>query len=138
MEVGLQLLAPELLDYQLNGYLATRLGNRDLHMAPQGAYACAGEDEWCALTVVDDDCWIALQRALDHPEWAAGSELSTLEGRQTHHDMIDDRITEWTSSRTAEEVESVLLGAGIPAGKVQRSRDLASDRQYLHLSLIHI
>ncbi|HJM22248.1 MAG TPA: CoA transferase, partial [Acidimicrobiales bacterium] len=34
--------------------------------------------------------------------------------------------------RTAEEVESVLLGAGIPAGKVQRSRDLASDPQYLH------
>jgi len=132
LEVGLQLLAPELLDYQLNGYLAARLGNRDLHMAPQGAYPCLGEDEWCALTVVDDDGWIALQRALDHPEWAASSDLSTLEGRQTHHDIIDDRLSEWTSSRTAQEVEHILLGAGIPAGKVQRSRDLASDPQYLH------
>ncbi|MEC7874991.1 MAG: CoA transferase [Actinomycetota bacterium] len=132
LEVGLQLLAPELLDYQINGYLATRLGNRDLHLAPQGAYSCSGEDEWCALTVVDNESWLALQRALDFPEWAASSDLSTLEGRQAHHDIIDDRLTEWTSSRTAEEVERILLGAGIPAGKVQRSRDLVSDPQYLH------
>ena len=33
---------------------------------------------------------------------------------------------------TAEEVERILLGAGIPAGKVQRSRDLVTDPQYLH------
>jgi benzylsuccinate CoA-transferase BbsF subunit len=132
LEVGLQLLAPELLDYQINGYLATRLGNRDLHMAPQGAYPCSGEDEWCTLTVVDDDCWIALQRALDYPEWAASSELETMEGRQTHHDVIDGKLAEWTSSRAAEEVERTLLKAGIPAGKVQRSKDLVSDPQYLH------
>ena len=132
LEVGLQLLAPEILDYQLNGYLATRLGNRDLHMAPQGAYSCAGEDEWCALTVVDDDCWATFQRALGHPEWALDSQLTTLAGRQAHHDMIDEHITEWTSGRPAQEVERVLLDAGIPAGKVQRSRDLASDSQYLH------
>lgn len=132
LEVGLQLLAPELLDYQINGYLATRLGNRDLHMAPQGAYPCSGEDEWCTLSVVDDDCWTALQRALDYPEWAASSELNTMEGRQTHHDMIDGKLAEWTSSRAAEEVERTLLKAGIPAGKVQRSKDLVSDPQYLH------
>jgi len=46
--------------------------------------------------------------------------------------MIDEHITEWTSGRPAQEVERVLLDAGIPAGKVQRSRDLASDSQYLH------
>ena len=42
LEIGLQYLAPELLDHQLTGRMPTRIGNRDLHLAPQGAYRCAG------------------------------------------------------------------------------------------------
>jgi len=132
LEVGLQLLAPELLNYQVNGRIAARLANRDLRIAPQGAYPCSGDDEWCTLTIADDDCWSALRELLGDPEWARRTELESAQGRLAHHDEIDERLAGWTSSQAAEDVERSLLAAGIPAGKVQRTRDLRVDPQYLH------
>ena len=132
LEVGLQLLAPELLDFQLTGRLAARLGNRDLHLAPQGVYRCAGDDEWVAITVADDAAWSALRRALAEPAWAAAPELATVAGRLAAHDLIDEHLSAWTADQRAEDVERHLAEAGIAAGKVQRTRDLAVDPQYLH------
>lgn len=137
LEIGLQLLAPDLLDHQLTGRTATRLGNRDPHLAPQGAYPCAGDDEWCTLSVVDDDAWVALRTVLGDPDWARPEGLADAAGRLAAHDAIDERLSAWTSTRSAEEVEATLAAAGIPAGKVQRSRDLAVDPQYQHRGFYH-
>jgi crotonobetainyl-CoA:carnitine CoA-transferase CaiB-like acyl-CoA transferase len=137
LEIGLQLLAPELLDQQITGRVPTRNGNRDRHHAPQGAYPCAGEDEWCTLSVVDEDCWLALRRVLGEPDWAASERLATAAGRQAAHDEIDEHLSRWTAGRSAEDVERILSDAGIPAGKVQRSRDLRVDPQYLHRGFYH-
>ncbi|MFN0026870.1 MAG: CoA transferase [Acidimicrobiales bacterium] len=132
LEIGLQLLAPEVLAYQLTGERATRLGNRDPHLAPQGAYRCAGEDEWCTLTVVDDEGWRALRAVLGDPAWASDPALDTVAGRLANHDELDTHLSAWTSTREAGEVERLVLAAGIAAGKVQRTRDLRIDPQYLH------
>jgi crotonobetainyl-CoA:carnitine CoA-transferase CaiB-like acyl-CoA transferase len=132
LEAGLHFLAPELLDYQLSGRVPTRLGNRDPHLAPQGAYPCAGEDEWCALTVADDAAWKALRSVLGDPEWASAPALATAAGRLAHHDDIDAHLAAWTRRQDAAEVERQLRAAGVPAGKVQRSCDLRTDPQYTH------
>ncbi|MFN0092941.1 MAG: CoA transferase [Acidimicrobiales bacterium] len=132
LEIGCQFLAPELLDHEVTGRLARRLGNRDPHMAPQGAYPCAGEDEWCTLTVTDDAAWAALRAVLGEPDWARNPELDHLAGRQARHDELDERLAAWTRPQPAAEVERRLLAAGVPAGKVQRSRDLRVDPQYVH------
>ena len=132
LESGVQFLAPEVLDYQLTGNLARRLGNRDPHLAPQGAYRCAGEDEWCTLTVASDADWAALCAVLGDPEWARSPRFATAEARQAAHDEIDAHLTSWTCNRDAGEVERLLLAGGVPAGKIQASRELAHDPQYLH------
>lgn len=137
LEISLQLLAPELLDLQVNGNLARRLGNRDPHVAPQGAYPCAGDDQWCAVTVDSDACSDRLREVLGDPAWARDAALSTAGGRLTHHDEIDGHLAAWTASRSAAEVEATLLAAAIPAGKVQRSSDLPDDPQYLHRHFFH-
>jgi len=69
---------------------------------------------------------------LGDPEWAQSADLATFEGRRARHDEIDAHITRWTGERDAGDVEAALLAAGIPAGKVQRTRDLRVDAQYLH------
>lgn len=132
LEIGLQLLAPELLDYQVNGHLAKRIANRDLHMAPQGAYPCAGDDEWCTITVDSDEAWGRLRGVMGDPAWSLAPEFDSVDGRLSRHDRIDDHIAQWTSTRTAEQVEHLLLAAGVPAGKMQRTRDLKDDPQYVH------
>lgn len=132
LEIGLQLLAPEVLDYQLTGHLPGRIANRDPHMAPQGAYRCEGDDEWCAITVADDEMWTALVGVLGSPDWACDSRYSTTAGRLADHDVIDAALTEWTSTRSASDVERLVAAGGVAAGKVQKSSDLRVDPQYVH------
>ena len=133
LEIGLQLLAPELLDHQLTGRLPTRIGNRDLHLAPQGAYRCVGDDEWCAITVTDDDTWGRFVAALGSP--ALGHRPRLRDGgrapRGPRHDRRPHRgVDRRPAGRGGRE--GAAREAGVPAGKVQRTRDLRVDPQYLH------
>ncbi|MBW2387952.1 MAG: CoA transferase [Deltaproteobacteria bacterium] len=131
-EMGLHFLTPELLDYQLNGNLATRAGNRAIDAAPHGVYPCAGEDQWCAIAVESDAQWQALRQALGDPDWANDGELSSTAGRLAQREEIDRHLCEWTRSRTPSEAVEHLIKASVPAGMVQRSSDLLRDPQYQH------
>ena len=131
LEASLHFLAPEILDHQVNGRSVTRIGNRSRFTAPQGAYRCAGEDEWVAIAVETDHQWQAL--CANVPGLEAGAHPSN-EERLAAHDQIDAALTAWTAERAPEEVAALLQAAGVPSGKVQRSSDLAKDPQYLHRS----
>ncbi len=131
-EMALQFLAPEILDCQANGYIATRLGNRAADRAPQGIYPSAGEDAWCAIAIETDAEWVALVSALGNPGWAVDERLADHKGRLEHHDSIDHHLAEWTKARTPQEAMDFLTSQGVPAGALQRSSDLATDPQYKH------
>ncbi len=132
LEASLHFLAPEILDCELNGYSAMRLGNRSRDEAPQGVYPCAGEDQWCAIAVETDAQWQALRSGLGDPEWARDEALATNAGRLERHDAIDEQLSAWTRERSPREAMETLVAAGVPAGAVQRSSDLLVDPQYRH------
>ena len=131
-EMGLQFLAPEILDFQANGYLATRAGNRDRWLAPHGIYRCEGDDEWCAIAIENAPQWQSLVTELGSPPDAGDRNFDDPEARLASREVLDDWVEAWTSTRTPEEVMKSLLGRGIPCGRVQRSRDLLQDPQYEH------
>lgn len=131
-EMALQFLAPEIIETQTSGYVATRMNNRARHAAPQGIYPSAGEDQWCAIAIDNDQQWQLLRKALGDPEWAQDAALDTLAGRLKAHDQIDGHLSEWTRARTPHAAMDELTAHGVPAGAVQRSSDLARDPQYAH------
>ena len=133
LECGLQLMAPELLDFQVNNRKATRRGNRDLDMGPQGVYPVQGDDRWIAITVQSDENWDSLQTLMGMPQWAAEKRFETTSGRIDAHDLLDRGISEWTVELDGHDLESKLLAEGVPAGLVARSSDLLADPQYQHL-----
>ena len=47
----------------------------------------------------------------------------------TGEDELDRRIGEWTKDFTAEQVMTMLQGAGVPAGVVETAEDLFKDPQ---------
>jgi crotonobetainyl-CoA:carnitine CoA-transferase CaiB-like acyl-CoA transferase len=104
-------------------------GNAGRHAAPWGIYPCAGDDEWCVVTVRDDDDWRRLRSALGDPEWAAGEDLATTTGRLARRTEIDERLTAWTRERPPREVTATLQGAGVPAGFMQRAAEYEDDPQ---------
>ncbi|MDA1077247.1 MAG: CoA transferase, partial [Proteobacteria bacterium] len=129
IETGLHFLSPELLDLQVNGVEASRIGNRSPYAAPQGCYPCSGEDQWCAIAVDSDDQWRALCKEMGRADWLDDQTLTTTEKRIARHDDIDAGIIEWTRDQDGRELMARLQGVQVPAGLVQRSRDLLIDPQ---------
>jgi crotonobetainyl-CoA:carnitine CoA-transferase CaiB-like acyl-CoA transferase len=104
-------------------------GNAGRHGAPWGVYPCAGDDEWCVVTVRDDDDWARLRSALGDPDWAKGQDLATTTARLARRAEIDEHLTAWTRERPPREVTAALQAAGVPAGFMQRATEYEDDPQ---------
>ncbi len=130
-EGALQLLGTELLDYEVNGRVAMRNGNRDQVAAPHGIYPCAGDDRWVAIACFTDEHWNALVSVMGSPAWAADPRFATLEGRRAAAEELDERIGEWSRSHTSHDIFDWLQPA-VPAGPVHNQSDLFADPQIQH------
>ena len=131
-ETGLQFMAPILLDYKINGKVASRNGNRDPAAAPHGAYPCKGDDIWCVISASSESDWESLCRAMGNPAWTKESRFATLQSRKEHEDELDQKIGAWTTGFTAREITEKLQASGIRAGIVNTMRDIYSDPQLKH------
>src|SRR5213083_2082800 len=114
-----RLAAPALLDHERTGRVATRAGNRSDHAAPHGAYPCAGDDRWIALSVRGEAEWRALCAVLAEPAWLADARFATHAARVVHADALDALVAAATRSREARELVGRLQAAGIAAGVVE-------------------
>ena len=131
-ETGLQFMAPILLDYKINGKVASRNGNRDPAAAPHGVYPCKGDDNWCVISVSSESDGESLCRAMGNPAWTKESRFATLQSRKEHEDELDQKIGAWTTGFTAREITEKLQASGIRAGIVNTMRDIYSDPQLKH------
>jgi benzylsuccinate CoA-transferase BbsF subunit len=127
-EVVLSMMGPAFAGYFVNGNLGAPQGNAGYIAVPQGAYRCAGDDAWVAISVETDEQWASLRRlladpALDRPEYAAAA------GRREHAAAIDARIGAWTRERTPLEATEALQAAGVPAGPSSAPKDLLDQPQ---------
>ena len=102
-------------------------GNRSPLGAPWGVYPCAGDDQWCVITVRDDAEWAALAASAGHPEWGSDARFATVADRQAHHDELDELVGAWTSHLTARDVMERLQSVRVPAAMVLSSEDLLDD-----------
>lgn len=129
---GANMLGPAILDYIVNGRVATPLGNRNPEAAPHGVFPCRGTERWVAIAVEDDEQWTAFCRVVGEG-WANDPKFATFLGRKQNEDELEKLIGEWTKDRVAEEVMRMLQDAGVPAGVVLNSQDLVDyDPQVKH------
>jgi len=128
-EVGLQLLAPFLLNYLVNGVEEKAKGNSCDYAAPHGAYRCKGEDRWCTIGIFTDAEWEAFCQAIGEPTWTRDRKFASLKGRKEHEAELNKLVEEWTCCREAYEAMKLLQKAGLAAGVVQNARDLYEDPQ---------
>ncbi len=129
-EAAIPMMAPAVLDRQMNERTPQRLGNRSEHAAPQGCYPCAGDDRWAVISVTSDEEFGRLAKAIGHPEFADDKRFATLADRRTHHDELDVVLTEWTSSRDHYDVMHTLQQAGVKAAAVLDGKELLLDPHF--------
>ena len=128
-EATAHFLTPALLDEAVNHHGPVNQGNTDPQMAPHGVYPCAGDDQWVAIACRHDQDWRALATLLGRPDLAPLG----LTSRQARLIDLDELIASWTRGRTREDAEAAVIGAGVPAHRVQNSRECLADPQLQHL-----
>lgn len=90
--------------------------------AIHAVYPCAGDDEWCVISVRSD---------------ADRAALSTVIGG----DLPDERasfiatVSEWTREKDKADVTETLQAAGVPAAPMNRAVDLPADPQVVFRDL---
>jgi crotonobetainyl-CoA:carnitine CoA-transferase CaiB-like acyl-CoA transferase len=115
VEGALNVAAEQVVEYTAYGHIQQREGNRSPYAAPQGLYACSGEENWLALSVETDRQWQALVQVLGHPDWTGDAALQTHAGRRAAQDMLDKKLQEWAREQDLYTVVEKLLAAGVPA-----------------------
>ena len=128
VEAGIYTNSAWLLDYEIDGVIGTRMGNRSPRAVPHGAFPCSGDDRWVAIACWSDDEWARLAGVLGVDDPA----LATFAGRQERIDDVEARVSGWTAGRSREEVVDTLQPLGIEAVPVQDFADLNDDPQLLH------
>ena len=131
-EVGLQFMAPPLMDYMVNGRIFERNGNRLPHASPHGVYPCKGEDRWVAIGVFNDDQWKYFCEALNDADWRTDPKFSTLIDRKKNEDELDALIAKWSINYTPEQVATMMQDAGVAAHVVLSVKELFEDPQLIH------
>lgn len=120
-------IAPAILDYEVNGRVQTRMGNRDPNACPHGAFRCRGEDRWCAIAISNEEEWQSLWKVIGDPRLLQDERFSTSSLRKKYENELEKLITEWTSELDADEVADRLQSSGIPAGVVKKVNELFDD-----------
>jgi crotonobetainyl-CoA:carnitine CoA-transferase CaiB-like acyl-CoA transferase len=95
--------------------------------APWGVFRCAGDDEWCVVTVRDDHDWQALCNTLGRADLLADPALSTAQGRDTARARIDEAVSSWLRELLPRVAMERLQSAGVPAGAMLRVAELPHD-----------
>jgi len=96
---------------------------------------CAGDDEWCVISITSDDDWRSAAALIDHPEWVDDPRFATGTARVAHRRELVESLSAWTRTRTPLRVASLFQSAGVPAAPMNRPPDVLEDPQLTGRSL---
>jgi crotonobetainyl-CoA:carnitine CoA-transferase CaiB-like acyl-CoA transferase len=130
-DAALAIAAEPIIEWSAYGYLLARDGNRSAHAAPQGLYACTGDDAWLAVSVETDEQWEALATAIGAPDLAGDPQLATRAGRRAMHDRLDALIGAWAAPQNPDTAAAALVAAGVPAAISRDPRTVARHPQFV-------
>jgi crotonobetainyl-CoA:carnitine CoA-transferase CaiB-like acyl-CoA transferase len=124
-ETGLMLSGTSIVEYQLTGRKTPRYGNRMPYQqwAPHGAFRCAGEDHWIALSIQSDKQWQGLVAEMGAPSWALKQKFATASSRIANQDELEVKLTTFTCEQERYDLMARLQARAIPAGVVQKAAD---------------
>jgi crotonobetainyl-CoA:carnitine CoA-transferase CaiB-like acyl-CoA transferase len=126
IESALNIAAEQVVEYTAYGELLGRTGNRTPGAAPQGVYPCRGEERWLAVSIVSDEQWSGLRKALGDPPWTGQDALSSYAGRRAHADELDAALAAWAAGQELDEAVAHLVTHGVPAAPVNDFRAISS------------
>ena len=116
------------MDYEMNKRVAGPIANREhMGLLVQGAYPCAGNDEWITISIEDTDKWSTLCNLMNREDLVSDQRFKDMDGIKNNHDEVDAIIGEWTNDKDPVELFHLLQKNGIMAGHVMHEEHCYND-----------
>jgi crotonobetainyl-CoA:carnitine CoA-transferase CaiB-like acyl-CoA transferase len=122
----LRVLEWTLAGYDRLGTVRGREGNRLRNSAPLDNYPTA-DGAYICIVGGSDANFSRLCRAMDRPELLVDPRFSNLARRSEHADEINGIVTDWTSVRSAADIETVCIAHDVPVGTAYSAADIFTD-----------
>jgi len=115
--------------YHRTGFIRQRMGPAMKNAVPHSHYPTK-DGRWVAIACNSDKIFERLAALVGRPEVAGGGEFGTYARRDARREEVDRMVTDWTSSRTRDEVLSRCEEMQVPCGMVAAIDEIFEDPQY--------
>jgi crotonobetainyl-CoA:carnitine CoA-transferase CaiB-like acyl-CoA transferase len=109
--------------FRMNGEVKGRTGNYSPGFAPGEVFE-SSDGVWVHLSATGDRSFKALMVAIDQPEALDDPRFATMESRDELHEELHDRVRSWLRERSIDEIERLLLPAGVALARIQSIADM--------------
>lgn len=111
------------------GKAATRSGSKLPYSTPNNLYPTKDGDH-IHIAALADRVFRRLVEAMGRPELADDPRFITQTGRANNEAEIESLVSEWTQSKSLEELESILDSANVPASRIYKMADIFESDLY--------
>ena len=125
----LRILEWTIAAYDQLGVVRGREGNRLANSAPLDNYPTA-DGKYVCIVAGSDTNFARLCKAMDRPDLLDDARFTKLADRATHGDEINGIVTEWTSARTAADVERACVDCDVPVATAYTPADMFADPHF--------
>ena len=129
LDAALKLIATGVSVYSYTGEAPKGTGNRGYRLVATAEFYQTG-DGWIALGANHQHQIAAMFRAFGHERMIEDPRFSDHKARVDHYDALKAWLIAYLSGRRAEDVESELTAAGVPAAMI---RDVGQISDHAHL-----
>jgi crotonobetainyl-CoA:carnitine CoA-transferase CaiB-like acyl-CoA transferase len=125
----LRILEWTIAAYDRLGVVRDREGNRLANSAPLDNYSTA-DAKYVCIVAGSDANFARLCKAMDRTDLLDDPRFTTLADRAAHGDEINGIVTEWTSARTASDVEEACVACDVPVATAYTAADMFGDAHF--------
>jgi len=115
------------IEYTVNGEIQQRNGDYHRYFAPHNVYPCSGDDQWCAISVENEEEFVLLATTIGQPELVRDARFATNAARLQNRQELDELISKWTTQYDHYEVMHNLQAVGVAAGAVLSTGEFVED-----------
>jgi formyl-CoA transferase len=127
-ESVLQVMESMIPDYTTSGHIRERSGSFLPGIAPSNVYKCKDGDYLIGAN--QDTVFGRLCAAMERPELAKDPRYIDHINRGKNQLELDALIEDWTKTLTVDDLEALMIKAGVPAGKIYRAPEMLADPHF--------
>lgn len=116
-------------EYEIAGYIRERTGPILPNVAPSNVYPTS-DGQMVLIAANQDTVFKRLAEAMGRSEWADDPRYATHSARGESQQELDDLISEWTVTLTADELMARMEEHAVPAGEIYRAPEMLSDPHF--------